>query len=108
MFERELKKAGMQFAEADLDECMKPIYQRHYCQTIDDFYAAIGYGGIQLWKIMPRVKEIYVKKYKKSPEEPKPLAEERLPKRKRKVGSGVIVEGVEDCLIKFARCCNPP
>ena len=107
MFDKELKKAGMQFSEEDLDECMRPIYQRHYCNSIDDFYAAIGYGGIQLWKIMPRVKEIYTKKYKKTPEDPKPITEDRLPKRKRKVGSGVIVEGVEDCLIKFARCCNP-
>ena len=107
MFDRELKKAGMQFSEDDLDECMKPIYQRHYCASIDDFYAAIGYGGIQLWKIMPRVKEIYTKKYKKTPEDPQPISEDRLPKRRRKVGSGIVVEGVEDCLVKFARCCNP-
>ena len=107
MFTQELRKAGMQFAEGDLDECMQPIYQRHYCQSLDDFYAAVGYGGIQLWKIMPRVKEIYQKKYKKAPEEPQPITEERLSKRKRRVGSGVVVEGVEDCLIKFARCCNP-
>ena len=107
MFFAELKKAGMQFADEDLDECMQSIYQRHYCQNLDDFYAAIGYGGIQLWKIMPRVKEIYQKQYKKTVEEPQPITEERLPKRKRRVGSGVVVEGVEDCLIKFARCCNP-
>ena len=107
MFMQELKKAGMQFADEDLDECLQPIYQRHYCSSLDDFYAAIGYGGIQLWKIMPRVREIYQKKYRKAPEEPKPITEERLPKRKRKVGSGVVVEGVDDCLVKFARCCNP-
>ncbi len=106
-FDKELKKAGMTFAEEDLDECMQPIYQRHYCSSLDDFYASIGYGGIQLWKIMPRVREIYIKKYKKSPDEPKPITEERLPKRKSHVGSGVIVEGVDDCLIKFSRCCNP-
>ncbi len=106
-FDHELKKAGMQFAEDDLDVCLQPIYQRHHCNSLDDFYAAIGYGGIQLWKIMPRVKEIYTKQYKKTPEEPKPITEDRLPKRRRKVGSGVIVEGIEDCLIKFARCCNP-
>ena len=107
MFFGELKKSGMQFADEDLDECMQSIYLRHYCQSLDDFYAAIGYGGIQLWKIMPRVKEIYQKQYKKVVEEPAPITEERLPKRKRRVGSGVVVEGVEDCLIKFARCCNP-
>ena len=106
-FEHELKKAGMQFAEEDLEECMKPVCQRHHCTTMDDFYAAIGYGGIQLWKIMPRVREIYQKKYKPVIEEPKPISEERLPRHRRRVGSGVVVEGVEDCLVKFARCCNP-
>ena len=35
--------------------------RRHSCATPDDFYAAIGYGGIQLWKILPRVKEEYQK-----------------------------------------------
>ena len=107
LFTQELRKAGMQFADEDLDECIKPIYQRHYCANMDDFYAAVGYGGIQLWKIMPRVKEIYQKKYKRIDEEPAPIAEERLPKRKRRVGSGVVIDGEEDCLIKFARCCNP-
>lgn len=107
MFEHELKKAGMQFSEDDLEECLQPIIQRHYCNSIDDFYASIGYGGIQLWKIMPRVREIYVKKYKKSDDPPKPITEERSPKRKRHVGSGVNVEGLDDCLIKFSRCCNP-
>jgi GTP pyrophosphokinase len=106
-FEHELKKAGMQFADEDLEECMKPICQRHHCLTMDDFYAAVGYGGIQLWKIMPRVREIYQKKYKPVIEDPKPISEERLPRHRRKVGSGVVVEGVEDCLVKFARCCNP-
>lgn len=107
MFEHELKKAGMQFADEDLEECLQPIIQRHYCNSLDDFYASIGYGGIQLWKIMPRVKEIYTKKYKKSEEAPQPINEERTPKRKKHVGSGVTVEGLDDCLIKFSRCCNP-
>ena len=107
MFEHELKKAGMQFADEDLEECLQPIIQRHHCNSLDDFYASIGYGGIQLWKIMPRVKEIYTKQYKKSDEPEKPISEERSPKRRRRVGSGVTVEGLEDCLIKFSRCCNP-
>ena len=103
-FEHELKKAGMQFVDEDLEECLQPIMQRHHCNTLDDFYASIGYGGIQLWKIMPRVKEIYTKKYKKS-DEPKPVPE--TTPETRHVGSGVVIEGIDDCLIKFSRCCNP-
>ena len=107
MFEHELKKAGMHFADEDLEECIRPIIQRHYCNSLDDFYASVGYGGIQLWKIMPRVKEIYQNKYRKSAEPESPITEDRSPKHKRHVGSGVTVEGIDDCLIKFSRCCNP-
>ncbi len=106
-FEHELKKAGMQFAEEDLEECLAPIIQRHHCNSVDDFYASIGYGGIQLWKIMPRIKEIYNKKYKKEVPEVHEITDEQSASKKNHVGSGVTIEGVDDCLIKFSRCCNP-
>lgn len=105
-FERELKKAGMHFEEADLEECLSAIMQRQHCNTVDDLFASIGYGGTQLWKIMPRVRDAYVKKYKKDIEEVVPKAPSEV-SRKKHVGSGVTVEGVQDCLIKFSRCCNP-
>lgn len=108
MFERELKKAGMHFDEKDLEECLSPIMQRQHCSTLDDFFASIGYGGTQLWKIMPRVKDAYTKKYKKAAEaEAIKVKETPTVPRKKHVGSGVTVEGVQDCLIKFSRCCNP-
>lgn len=107
LFERELKKAGLHFEEEDIEECLSGIIARQHCNSLDDFYAAIGYGGIQLWKIMPRVKDAYTKKYKKPSEiEAAREAKQQIP-RKTRVGSGVIVEGVQDCLIKFSRCCNP-
>lgn len=107
MFEHELKKGGMQFDEKDLEECLSGIMQRQHCNTLDDFFASIGYGGTLLWKIMPRVKDAYVKKYKKDVEEPVANKDNSQPQRKKRVGSGVTVEGVQDCLIKFSKCCNP-
>ena len=105
MFERELKKAGLRFPEDELEEALQPVIQRHHCNSLDDFYASIGYGGIQIWKVMPRVREIYNKKYKVNEEEATPTIQEKP--RKNSVGSGVIIEGVDDCLIKYSRCCNP-
>lgn len=106
IFERELKKAGMHFEESDLEECLAPIRIKQHCNTMDDFFAAIGYGGVQMWKMMPRLKEIYTNKYKKTQETPAPIKENTIPKAKH-IGSGVTIEGVDDCLIKFSRCCNP-
>ncbi len=106
IFEKELKKAGLHFEDADLEECLKPVRVRQHCNTMDDFFAAIGYGGIQMWKIMPRIKEIYLKKYKDTEKAPAPI-KETAPKKTKHIGSGVSIEGVDDCLIKFSRCCNP-
>ena len=38
-----------------MDYMLESVGKRHNCSTEDDFYAAIGYGGIQLWKVLPRI-----------------------------------------------------
>ena len=80
--------------------------------TLEDFYAAIGYGGVLLSRLMPRVKEEFQKTYRSAAEEEKKAA--LLPQQTAAAGkkpgkptSGVIVEGLDSCLVKFAKCCNP-
>lgn len=80
--------------------------RRHSCSTPDDFYAAIGYGGIQLWKIMPRVKEEY-QKYQKPADKQADIQQQAPQTANKKAAGGVLVEGMDNCLIKFSRCCNP-
>ncbi|MBP3854297.1 MAG: bifunctional (p)ppGpp synthetase/guanosine-3',5'-bis(diphosphate) 3'-pyrophosphohydrolase [Ruminiclostridium sp.] len=73
--------------------------------NIEDFYAAIGYGGVILSKIMQRAKDLYNSRNADKVQE----TEEEILSRnyyKRRKG-GVIVEGIDNCLIKFAKCCNP-
>ena len=72
--------------------------------TIDDFYAAVGYGGVQLWKIMPRLKEEYQKTYASNIEE---ITVPQAPVKRHKATSGVVIEGTDDVLVKFSNCCNP-
>ncbi len=103
--EKELRKNNMHIPEKDMEEFFEKILQRQHCNTIDDFYASIGYGGIQLWKLLPRIREEYVRRYPKTEEEKPAVKLESAPK-KRKVSSGVIVEGMEDVLVRFSRCCN--
>ena len=72
----------------------------------DDFYAAIGYGGVILSKIMQRAKDIYnARNADKAPEESSDEILAASVTKRRK--GGVIVEGIDNCLIKFAKCCNP-
>lgn len=104
-FERELKKMGIQLKEKDVFEFLSKINLKIEIKDVDDFYAAIGYGGIQLWKLSQRIRDVYQKYYLKSVEEVSVTITEQKPKSK--VGSGVCVEGLDDVLTKFSRCCNP-
>ncbi len=105
-FERELKKNGINIPDDELEEFLGKVNLKIQVNSLDDFYAAIGYGGIQLWKIMPRIRDLYQKLYVKQTTEYTPAVPAEQSKRK-KVSSGVIVEGMDDVLIKFSRCCNP-
>lgn len=68
---------------------------------IDDLYAAIGYGGASAQKIAVKVRDTLVRL--KNTEELR-----IVPQHKKKVSDGgVSVEGIDNCLIKFAKCCNP-
>ena len=49
--------------EEELEDFLKMDMHRHSCDTLDDFFAAIGYGGVQLSKVMQRLKSEYNKKY---------------------------------------------
>ena len=71
----------------------------------EDFYAAIGYGGVILSKIMQRAKDLYNARNADKIQETDEEIMNRSINRRRK--GGVVVEGIDNCLIKFAKCCNP-
>lgn len=104
MLEREFKRHGINLTEEEYAEFLKKIMVKKQYNTLDDFYAAIGYGGVQLWKIMPRLKEEYQKTYAVDIEK---IAVPQAPVKRNKATSGVVIEGADDVLIKFSNCCNP-
>ena len=100
---RELRRNGIEPEEDELNRVLEKLGPRHNCPTAEDMYAAIGYGGVPVWKVIPKVREVWQKKHRAAapavPRIPAPSA----PKR----SAGVVVEGMDNCLVKFARCCNP-
>lgn len=101
--ERELKRNGIALTEEELKNFLLGIGRKVSCNTMDDVYAAIGYGGIQLWKNMPRLREEYLKTRK-----PAQTTERKQPQSPiKRAAGGVLIDGMENCLIKFSRCCNP-
>ena len=103
--EREFRRNRIILPEDKADEFMKELVSKAKLDTLEDFYAAIGYGGIVLSKIMPRIREDYQKLIKETPDE----AEIQVVKEPATKASadGVIIDGIDDCLIKMSKCCNP-
>ena len=106
--EREFDRLGIRLNEAQMKDFLMSIAKTHRCETIDKFYETIGYGGILLSRIMPRIKDEYNKLKQKN----EPLAENFMAKKEAHVEKkpgvkGVIIDGIENCLVKFSKCCNP-
>jgi guanosine-3',5'-bis(diphosphate) 3'-pyrophosphohydrolase len=101
--EKEMRRNLIAPPPEEREKFIADIAARQKYNTVDDFYASIGYGGVSLEKIIPRIKDDFIRLYRK------PGAQTLVPTKKvsQKASNGVIVEGLEGCLIKFARCCNP-
>ncbi|MBQ7688102.1 MAG: bifunctional (p)ppGpp synthetase/guanosine-3',5'-bis(diphosphate) 3'-pyrophosphohydrolase [Clostridia bacterium] len=102
-YERELRRNNINPTPEQEEKLLRVLTEKQKCTTADDFYAALGYGGIILSKIMPMIKDEY-NKIVNTGEKTAP----KLLKQIRSVSSeGVVVEGIDNCLIKLSRCCNP-
>lgn len=101
-FEKELRRLGIIIKDSEYEEFISEIYNRYHFMTADDFYAAIGYGGILLSKIMPRIRDDYNKKLQSS--KPIQVAE---PVDEKASSEGVVVEGIDNCLVRISKCCAP-
>lgn len=88
-------------------ELLKDVAVRARFDNVDDLYAAVGYGGITMAKIIQRIKEEHIR-LQKEQAAVLPSAEEISEETNRRSRQkGIIIEGVDNCLIKFAQCCNP-
>ena len=98
--EREFKRNFIRVPEEDLPFFLSDDMKRHNCTTLDDFYAAIGYGGVILSRMVQRLKDKYVKFYERSEDAIKMFTP-------KKSTGGIIVDGQENVLVKLSQCCGP-
>ncbi|MFR1808339.1 MAG: RelA/SpoT family protein [Pygmaiobacter massiliensis] len=101
--DREMRRNLVTLPEDKYVSFMEDIARRQRMNSAEEMYAAIGYGGLQVSRLMPKIKEEYTKLIKASD----PVETFQLPMKKQKSSEGVIVEGLDNCLVKFAKCCNP-
>ena len=99
--EREMRRNLMTLTDEQHDAFMEALARRNRCNSVEEMYAAIGYGGLQISRMLPKLKEEYTKL---QATEPKPVTVEL---KRMHSSDGVIVEGIDNCPIKFAKCCSP-
>lgn len=98
--EREFKRNFIRVPDEDLPFFLSDDMKRHNCTTLDDFYAAIGYGGVILSRMVQRLKDKYVRFYERSEDAIKTFSP-------KKSTGGIVVDGQENVLVKLSQCCGP-
>ena len=108
----ELKRTAKHFTEAQRDEIVGEICEQYGFNSADDLYNAIGYGGMQVFRIAKKLQEEMEKRIRA--EQPESAVQEppRIPvsqsrPKNLKSDSGIVVDGETGCMVKFAKCCNP-
>ena len=105
MVEKEFKHCRIRIPDEDYEKFLSEDMKRHNCNTLEDFYASIGYGGISIAKLAPRWKELYHKNYVQEEAE---LADQPIVAPvPRSPKSHIVLDDISDCAVKFAQCCNP-
>lgn len=108
----EMKKFPGSFNDEQFHTIATTVANRIGMDSADDLFNIIGYGGLSINKVAKRLRDEYDKVIKPAPEEPQITEASQIaiseirPEHSSKYGS-VIVDGLEGCSVKFAKCCNP-
>lgn len=108
LIDRELRRVNLSHSQLFRTEWVDMLCKKYSFSSLDDIYAAVGYGGLTVNKVVGKLREEYRQAMKKEKPETEIVQSEQTPQKKKKTASnGVIVEGIEGCLVRFSRCCNP-
>ena len=104
--EKEIAKRGLSRDEILKPEYVNSVLKKVKLKTLDDYYESIGFGVITARKALNRILEEYESKNKKEETSSEEIIYNKSSEKKSKV-SGVEVKGIDNCLIKLAKCCSP-
>lgn len=108
IIDREIKKLGMKNQELLKPEWLEGILEKYQYTTIDDMYASIGFGGLSDKKVIARLLNEYRKEHEEEDLEQKiEELSQAKPSKVKPSKTGVYVKGIENCLVKLSKCCNP-
>ena len=112
LIERELRRLGNTHSQLFKPEWVSVITKRYGFSNLDDLYAGVGYGGITATKVVLRLREEWLKEVREKQKADNIQAITENPdspqtQHKHKSSSGVIVKGIDNCLVRLAHCCSP-
>jgi GTP pyrophosphokinase len=104
-FETELRRVFLQMSDITREDILPRILKKLAFASLDELFAAIGYGGMSAQKAVNRIRDELraIDRTKKAEAFPFEIR----PDKKLKPIHGILVEGIDNCLVKFARCCTP-
>ena len=108
LIEKEIKRIGMSHVELFKQEYIDAMLDRYKYKNLEDMYAAVGFGANSAVKVIARMLQEYRKEHQEENVEEKIEELKKQKENKRKPSSsGVVVEGIDNCLVKLSKCCNP-
>ena len=108
LIEKEIKRIGIPYAKIFKNEYIQVALERYKFNTIDDMYSAVGFGAISASKIIAKCLEVYKKD--NQDEYIEQTLEDLINDRTRKTkpsNVGIVVKGIDNCLVRLSKCCNP-
>ncbi len=135
--EKEISKIGFKASKLLKPEFMEPLQRRYSYNKADDIFANVGHGTLSVKKIVPRLRDAYIRSlspaeraelgYHISPRgqviyAPLPTVTEKEKGKEKDKGTGkgkqsasktgnsdfgIVVKGIDHCLVRLSRCCNP-
>ena len=109
LIEKEVKRISIDYAELFKPEYIKPMLDRYKYDNLEQMYAAVGFGANTANKVIARMLIEYRKYHQENnlEDEIKKLATEKHTSKPKQSSNGIIVKGIDNCLVKLSRCCNP-
>ncbi len=108
LIEKEIKRIGIPYAKIFKNEYIQVALERYKFNTIEDMYSAVGFGAITAAKIIAKCLEVYKKD--NQDEYIEQTLEDLINERTRKTkpsNVGIVVKGIDNCLVRLSKCCNP-
>ena len=110
ILEKEFKRYNIPYKNSSIQKFLNQVAKKFNQPTLEDLIATIGYGGIATSQVMPKVRDFYNKEVNRQEKEDKikkNFDEHEYAKKRKKKDNGITVKGLDNILVRFAKCCNP-